>query len=131
MTRVFYMVLLGALLSACDSDNTKKVEKDSNSQSKSVNASALNSDKYYPNGQIKLEGKLDSKGLKNGKWTSYFENGQKNSESVFKNGVNHGASMVWYPNGNVRYFGDYHNGERTGDWVFYNEKGEVIKTDSY
>ena len=51
--------------------------------------------------------------------------------SQFKDGINNGYSMVWYPNGKVRYFGDYSDGRRIGDWTFYDEEGVVTKTASY
>jgi len=86
---------------------------------------------YYPSGKLKISGKLDKQGLKKGIWTAYFENGQKMSESNYKNGVNNGYSIVWYPNGNVRYFGDYFEGEKKGEWTFYNEDGKVINTEKY
>jgi antitoxin component YwqK of YwqJK toxin-antitoxin module len=127
-------ILLGSILflSLCFSCTEKVVEKNIKDQSteKNYNGNGLQ-EQYYPNGQLKMSGKINNSGQKEGIWTSYFENGKKNSESNFKNGLNDGYSMVWYPNGNVRYFGDYANGKKVGEWTFYNEKGEFVKTESF
>lgn len=117
--------LIASICFACTNDTTEKApEKLTVEQTSS--RTGMQKD-YYPSGQLKMSGKLNNEGQKDGVWTSYFENGQKNSEANFKNGVNHGYSMVWYPNGNVRYFGDYNNGKKVGEWIFYTEDGEVAQ----
>ncbi len=135
MKKVFYLCFIGLLSMACnqadiDNSNANNSEESTSKKSTTSHQTGL-VEEFYANGQLKISGVLDNDGLKNGIWTSYFENGQKNSESNFLNGTNHGYSMVWYPNGNVRYFGDYKAGKRTGEWVFYEEDGAVAKKESY
>ena len=126
--KLFFYCLIGLLVWSC---NESEVDTEVKEKSQpEIKANGAYKD-YYPNGQIKIEGQLNNDKKKEGTWTSYFENGKKNSESVFKNGVNNGYSMVWYPNGNVHYFGDYTDGKRSGKWTFYDESGVVVKTKSY
>ncbi len=86
---------------------------------------------FYDNGQVKIEGKKNKDGLKHGIWVSFFENGEKMSESNFKNGVNDGYSMVWQPNGLVHYFGSYRAGKKVGEWTFYDKEGKVKNVENY
>ncbi len=130
--KLFFYFITIALISSCSLNETK--EKPEYIQEKPTNTASSNTGihkEYYPNGQLRITGELNNDGKKEGTWTSYFENGKKNSESVFKDGINNGYSMVWYPNGNIRYFGDYLEGRRSGSWTFYNEEGEVTKKESY
>ena len=117
------------VLSCSESSPTVDHKEETENES-TLSRTGLQKD-YYENGQLKITGRLNNDGLKDGVWTSYFENGQKNSESNFKAGINNGFSMIWYPNGNVRYFGDYTNGNKSGTWTFYNEEGKVVKTESF
>ena len=130
MKLFFYICLVTVLACSCSEENVEEQVSQVKTPESGLVETGLKKT-YYPNGNLQMKGKLNNDGLKEGIWTSYFENGQKNSESNFKNGINNGYSMVWYPSGNVRYFGDYLNGSKTGTWTFYNEKGEVVKTESY
>ncbi len=121
---------IGLCLMACNEAEPKSED--------SVNSSVKLSEtdknfhyEYYPNGQVKVEGPLDSDGLKMGEWHAYFENGNKLSSSTYVKGINNGYSIVWYPNGNVRYFGDYKNGKKTGKWSFYSEDGTLFEEKTY
>ncbi|MFK8036706.1 MAG: toxin-antitoxin system YwqK family antitoxin [Crocinitomicaceae bacterium] len=132
MKQFLYLCFMIFLMMACNSNgnDSNSVSDQSNEIKEQTHQTGLYQE-HYDNGQLKMTGNLDNDGLKKGVWTSYFENGQKNSESNFLRGINTGYSMVWYPNGNVRYFGDYKDGERTGEWVFYSENGEVAKKESF
>jgi len=130
MKLFFYYALINAFLLSCSQDEVADHPKEIKPKVTNTSNVGLRKD-YYPNGQIRMLGELNNDGRKEGTWTSYFENGKKNSESVFKDGINNGYSMVWYPSGNVRYFGDYLNGNRSGGWTFYDEEGTVTKTESY
>ena len=130
MKLFFYSCFLVVLAWSCTQEKSEKEDI----HVETVNTNQIETgikETYYPNGKLQMRGKLNNDGQKNGVWISYFENGQKNSESNFKDGINNGYSMVWFPNGNVRYFGDYLNGKRSGTWTYYNEKGKVVKSESY
>lgn len=86
---------------------------------------------FYESGQLKIEGNYDQNEQRHGLWVSYYDNGQKWSESSYKNGLKHGHSITFFPNGNVRYVGEYKEDEKSGTWTFYNEEGEVTQEETY
>ena len=80
----------------------------------------------HANGNIKISGAiLNSK--REGKWTSYFENGTKQSEHNYQNGILNGNSVVFNPKGNVLYQGFYLEGKQHGKWIYYNSAGKKNK----
>jgi len=86
---------------------------------------------YYPNGAVKMKGNLDADGNRNGLWVSYYDNGTKWSESYYANGKRAGHSLTFFPNGQVRYIGEYQNDEKTGTWKFYDEEGNLQKEENF
>lgn len=86
---------------------------------------------YHPNGEVKITGKYDKNGERTGLWTSYYDNSVKWSESYYVNGKKDGHSFTFYPNGKVRYRGEYRNDEKVGTWTFYDEQGNVTKEENY
>ena len=68
---------------------------------------------------------LNSK--REGKWTSYFVNGTKQSEHNYQNGILNGNSVVFSPKGNVLYQGFYLEGKQHGKWIYYNSAGKKNK----
>lgn len=84
----------------------------------------------YANNKIKIEGqKKDS--LREGVWYSYFENGNKWSETTYKKGLKEGATLVNYPNGKPHYKGQYKNDKKSGHWIFYKEDGSIDYEENY
>ena len=80
----------------------------------------------YDNGTIKIKGDL-VKGLRQGLWESFFENGVKWSESTYLFGIREGAYKIFYPNGKLKIHGAYKNEKKSGIWYFYNENGQFEK----
>ena len=80
----------------------------------------------HANGNIKISGAiLNSK--REGKWTSYFINGTKQSEHNYQNGILNGNSVVFSPTGNVLYQGFYLEGKQHGKWIYYTSAGKKNK----
>ena len=86
---------------------------------------------YHPNGAVKMRGKLNDNGMRHGLWISFYDNGIKWSEAYYIDGVLDGHSITFFPNGKVRYIGEYKNGDKTGTWKFYDEAGELVKEENY
>ena len=86
---------------------------------------------FFNNQNKFIEGTYDPKQERDGVWTSWFENGKKNSQGTFVNGKENGKYTVWYPNGNIHYYGQYKNGEKTGKWKFYDEAGNLMKETNF
>ena len=97
----------------------------------------------YDNGQKKLNGRY-RKGLMNGLWKYYYENGQIRHQGSFVNGDgsypdNYSDSLKlkyppfggrkgrwtgWYENGQKKEEGTYKDGFRHGNWTYYTEVGD-------
>ena len=54
---------------------------------------------YYPNGKKKAEDGGYKDGQPDGKWTEWYEDGQKKGEINFKDGYLDGLQTFWYENG--------------------------------
>jgi antitoxin component YwqK of YwqJK toxin-antitoxin module len=81
---------------------------------------------FYDNGQIKIEGKTVN-GKRHGVWKSYYENGLKWSETSFNMGLKSGITTTYLEDGMMRYKGQFYNDERTGEWLFYDSAGYIMK----
>ena len=80
---------------------------------------------YYPNGQVHYQLRFNKSGKRQGKYTSYFQNGTIKETCRFKRGVKHGRERIYYENGNLKASGKYINGLRDGKWTTYTENGEI------
>lgn len=100
---------------------------------------------YAENGQLLAEGKVttvevpsDNKQEKPkyreqfvGKWTYYFENGQKKAEVSYENGKEDGKTSRFFENGAKDCEGEYKIGNKVGKWVYYYEKGNIKNEEFY
>lgn len=81
---------------------------------------------YYPGKkQIKFQGGQDENKKRNGIWTFYAEDGTKLSITLFEHGIKEGHTIVNYPNGALRYRGEYHADSMVGLWTTYTSNGEI------
>lgn len=65
---------------------------------------------YFPNGNVKLKGKLVDK-AKNGEWEEYYENGNLKRSVSYSDGVKDGRTLVFKENGDLDFFMDYKKGK--------------------
>jgi len=81
---------------------------------------------YHNNGQLWNQGNYKN-GVKEGAWVYYYENGQLEYKSNFKNGKKEGTWIRYWENGQIHWKGNYKNGKEEGAWVSYNKDGTVFK----
>ena len=86
---------------------------------------------YHPNGQLKIEGLNNMYGNREGIWISFYEDGTKWSETFYSDGIKSGHSVTFFPNGSVRYVGEYQNDERIGTWKFYDDQGNLSNEENF
>lgn len=55
------------------------------------------------------------------KATYYYDNGKVQQEGFFKDGKLDGKWVSFDANGNKKSIGEYSNGEKTGNWLFWND----------
>lgn len=81
---------------------------------------------FYPDKTLKAEGMVVD-GKRDGIWTSYHPNGNKQSENEYENGVLNGKTYTTFPSGQIMYIGYYTDGKYDGQWIYYKENGELSK----
>jgi len=70
----------------------------------------------------------DSNNFPDGKCTTWFENGQKYYEGIFKNGEKDGEWTIWFVNGNKKSEGTYKDNKFVGKWY---QNGKIKYEGSY
>jgi len=81
---------------------------------------------FHENGQVYMVGKIVDH-ERDGQWKTYYKDGIPWSETSFKAGLTHGATKTWYKNGKIRFTGFYTEGDKTGTWYWYDDKGNLNK----
>ena len=80
---------------------------------------------YHESGEIMLEGQFKDN-MRSGKWTAFYKNGKRQSESHYLEDQLHGDYMLFMETGQVKIEGEYNFGNQTGNWMSYDEAGELI-----
>ena len=86
---------------------------------------------YFPGEKKYVEGKYDEHQHRDGTWTSWYDNGQKNSECKYIDGKENGAYHVWHRNGKPYIKGKYKMGVKVGTFTFYDSLGNVTQETNY
>ena len=112
-------------------ETTVKIDDFINTENDSVTVPKRDYQEFYETGELKIEGDFDDNEARHGLWLSYYENGIKWSESNYSHGVRMGHSITFFPNGRVRYVGEYADDKQSGHWIFYDEEGNIVKEGDY
>lgn len=80
---------------------------------------------FYLNGQIEKSGNIFNN-KNEGEWKYYYKNGQIESEGNFHNDQPDGRWDSYYDNGQLQSTGNYAGGKMIGLWSFYDKKGRLI-----
>jgi antitoxin component YwqK of YwqJK toxin-antitoxin module len=84
----------------------------------------------YSTGELKAELYL-KKGIPNGRFASFYQNGNKWKMVNYRNGVPEGLYEAYHENGKLGMRGKYVNGKRDGYWVFYDDIGNLVSSDNF
>ncbi len=133
MKKILMMTLLAVALFAC-----KNKETENQNPTEQTEENALFPDdrsdlitikngqyiEYYPDKKhIKFRGFVDENNERDGKWIFYGMDGTELSVGFYKNGKRDGHVIVKFPNGKLRYVGEYALDKKVGEWELYDEKG--------
>ena len=80
---------------------------------------------YHPNNEL-MSSKRYLRGVKDGPFNTWYENGQKRSENYWEYDKKIGKWFTWYSNGQLEAEGSYVNDKKDGRWVSYNKTGEKV-----
>jgi antitoxin component YwqK of YwqJK toxin-antitoxin module len=85
----------------------------------------------FDNGQKEQEGRYKD-GILIGKWTVWYESGQKKSEANYKNGKLDGKSTWWNKRGQKIRQTEYKSGKLDGKWIeWFQFNGEIKREENY
>ncbi len=85
---------------------------------------------FSENGKPLIYGRI--KNNKNeGLWQYYYPDGQLESQGYFKNDISSDKWVWYYPDGKLKATGYYSNGKKDGKWTKYDEYGSVTSEAVY
>lgn len=84
---------------------------------------------YYGDGNLKSTGYYSSFPCSDTAY-QYDEKAQKTKPLIIRNKLlKEGLWHSYYQNGNIQSEGKYEKGEKQGKWKYFNENGEIVKTE--
>ena len=63
-------------------------------------------------------------GNRDGRYATWYENGQKKDEGIYKGGKKEGLWISWFENGKIKYNGNYINDKNDGEFIEGEENGD-------
>lgn len=81
---------------------------------------------FHENGEVMSVGKLLD-GQRHGEWKSFHPGGQTWSSHFYNKGLQEGLYRVYWHTGLPRIHGHYKDGLKSGEWVFFTEKGDTAR----
>ncbi|MDY0343768.1 MAG: hypothetical protein RBR28_09355 [Lentimicrobium sp.] len=137
MKRIFILLIAITTLAACNKPTIKKdffedgtLKSEKTFEKIDGKEVLIKEIRYHPNGKKYIEGNYNE-GLREGKWTSWYNDGQLWSEGNFKQDKSDGERTVYHSNGKLHYKGAFDMGKRVGIWLFYDEFGVKINEINY
>ena len=85
---------------------------------------------FYENGNKKSEG-FYRNDEPTGFWNYYYESGKLKMRGGLRGNTNYGLWRFYYENGNVSMEGEIYDGKREGKWNFYFENGQLKSTGEF
>ena len=85
---------------------------------------------FYPEGGLS-EQFYYKNGIKDGLWEQYYLDGPLKLRGAYKGGEKQGAFRMLYPSGKVMIEGRYENGHQDGVWIYHDEKGFIVKKETF
>jgi antitoxin component YwqK of YwqJK toxin-antitoxin module len=78
-------------------------------------------------------GRLDTirtfyRGMKNGHWTINHPNGKPRIEQSWSKNKLEGKYEEYFSTGQIKVSGNYHNGQPSGEWKYFDAKGTLVQT---
>lgn len=134
MKHWIFLFVIGFLWVGCEQKQPPKrdVVKEETVKPLVVQESNGKYTEWYPGRkQIKITGRKNEKGEREGIWKYFSEQGVEISVTVYNAGKKDGHIIVKRPNGALSYVGEYAMDEPIGIWKMYNENGELIETKDY
>jgi antitoxin component YwqK of YwqJK toxin-antitoxin module len=85
----------------------------------------------YASGRPKEQFMIDDKGLKQGTYVKYYENGVKQFEFNYHDGLKNGKSVTRFMNGKINIEMHYIDDKPSGSYKAWDELGNLIEQATY
>jgi antitoxin component YwqK of YwqJK toxin-antitoxin module len=85
---------------------------------------------FSENGKILVSGQM-RKNKNEGLWQYFYPNGELESQGYFKNDNTSDKWYWYYPDGKLKTTGSYIDGKKDGKWTEYDENGKVISEEVF
>ena len=85
---------------------------------------------YYPNGNKSAQGMFKD-GMMNGEWVTWYENGQMQKLETYLNDMLEGRKAAWNDKGQLLKESWYREGKLHGKATSWDEKGNIISVEEY
>ena len=107
----------------------KKIETHPNGQTKSEGTylfarEVLKTNYDWWNGTVTTTAQKEGKDQKHGLCTTWYKNGQKETEGQYVNDLPVGHFTWWHSNGQKAVEGQYASGDRVGSWTWWHQNGQ-------
>lgn len=80
----------------------------------------------YPTGELRCRGEMNECGLRDGTWTWWYANGQKEMQGSYANGLEEGEWIYWHLTGHEASRGRYERGRKVGLWTYGDDEGQFV-----
>jgi len=81
---------------------------------------------YFPEGGL-AEILTWKNGIKSGQWEQYYSDGKIKFRGSYLDNEKTGTIQAFYMSGKIMFIGQYANGHPVGQWIYYDEKGNLKK----
>ena len=80
---------------------------------------------WHLNGKVRSQ-RFYRKGELSGETLFFYPDGTLKSEINYESGLRNGQFKEYFPNGSIKKKGQFNDDEPIGEWLIYNETGEVV-----
>ena len=86
---------------------------------------------FYISGKLKKEIAYSNSGIKDGKYISYYENGQIKEKGNYQKGNKTGLWKQWHLNGQIASSGKHEGWKKVGPWKLWYDNGQLKDSTHY
>lgn len=87
--------------------------------------------KYFDNGILENEVRINSDSVLNGTSRSYYKSGKIRVEAYFKDGKRNGVAKGYFDNGQLHYIGRYRDDQKDSSFYWYDENGHLKQLENW
>ncbi len=92
----------------------------------------ITNSKIYKEGDLIGEGIYDEKGYQQGKWKEFYSSGELRAEGEYVDGRKIGDWVFYHQNGKIEQKGKFLKGAKpSGAWVWYYESGNLLREEKF